>query len=121
MTFRAANKQAEAVVLFNGRDLSNWGTRHGRLASWKVEDGILHVVPGAGDIMTKELLTDFLLHLEFRCPDMQDAEGHELNGRSLHLKFSNDGYCSGNGAVRNILTFYLAGVKGSRKFTLSGN
>ena len=86
MTFSAATKQAEAVVLFNGRDLSNWGTRHGRLTSWKVEDGILHVVPGAGDIMTKELLTDFFLHLEFRCPDMPDAEGQAKGNSGVFLQ-----------------------------------
>lgn len=86
MTFRAATKQAEAIVLFNGRDLSNWGTRDGRPASWKVEDGILCVVPGAGDIMTKELLTDFFLHLEFRCPDMPDAEGQAKGNSGVFLQ-----------------------------------
>lgn len=37
-----------AVILFNGKDVSNWTTRDGNSAGWKVEDGILHVVPGIG-------------------------------------------------------------------------
>lgn len=48
---------------------------NGEPAGWKVEDGIMIVVPRTGDIMTKETFTDFFLHLEFRCPDMPEAKG----------------------------------------------
>jgi hypothetical protein len=75
-----------AIVLFNGRDLKNWTTRDGKPALWKVEDDILHVVPGTGDIMTTERLTDFFLHVEFRCPDMPDAMGQAKGNSGVFLQ-----------------------------------
>jgi hypothetical protein len=75
-----------AIVLFNGSDLNNWTTRDGKPALWKVEDDILNVVPGTGDIMTTERLTDFFLHLEFRCPDMPDAMGQAKGNSGVFLQ-----------------------------------
>jgi hypothetical protein len=75
-----------AVVLFNGKDVSNWTTRAGDPAGWNVEDGILHVVPRTGDIMTQERLTDFFLHIEFRCPDMPEAEGQAKGNSGVFLQ-----------------------------------
>src|SRR5262245_7238754 len=42
---------SDALVLFDGRDLSHWTT--GRQA-WAVENGYLEVVPNAGNLTTKE-------------------------------------------------------------------
>jgi len=74
------------VVLFNGRDVDNWTTRSGEPAGWKAEDGILHVVPGTGDIMTAEQMTDFFLHLELRCPDMPEATGQAKGNSGVYLQ-----------------------------------
>ena len=75
-----------AVVLFNGKDVDNWTTRDGQPAGWKVEDGVLHVVGGTGDIMTKERMTDFFMHLEFRCPDMPEATGQAKGNSGVFLQ-----------------------------------
>lgn len=75
-----------AVQLFNGRDVSNWTTRDGKPAGWKAEGGVLHVVPGTGDIMTREKLIDFALHLEFRCPDMPEAKGQAKGNSGVFLQ-----------------------------------
>ena len=75
-----------AVALFAGQDVSNWTTRDGKPAGWKVEDGILQVVPGTGDIMTTQRMTDFYLHLEFRCPDMPDATGQAKGNSGVFLQ-----------------------------------
>jgi len=77
---------AKAVVLFDGKNVDNWTTRDGQPAGWKVEDGVLHVEPGTGDIMTKERLTDFFLHLEFRCPDMPEATGQAKGNSGVFLQ-----------------------------------
>ena len=74
-----------AVVLFNGKDVSNWTTREGNPAAWKVEDGVMKVVPGAGDIMTRERFADFFLHLEFRCPDMPEATAQAKGNSGVFL------------------------------------
>ena len=75
-----------AVILFNGKDVHNWTTREGEPAGWKVEDGVLHAVPRTGDIMTRECLTDFFLHLEFRCPDMPEATGQAKGNSGVFLQ-----------------------------------
>ncbi|MCK5380823.1 MAG: DUF1080 domain-containing protein [Candidatus Latescibacteria bacterium] len=81
-----ATPPSNAVVLFGGKDVSNWTTRDGRPAGWKVQDGILHVVPGTKDIMSTERFTDFFLHLEFRCPDMPEATGQAKGNSGVFLQ-----------------------------------
>ena len=77
---------SNTIVLFNGRDISNWTKRDGSPAEWKVEDGILHCVPRTGDIMSTERLTDCFLHLEFRCPDMPEATGQGKGNSGVFLQ-----------------------------------
>jgi len=77
---------SNAVILFNGKDLNNWTTRGGDKAGWEVKDGVMHVVPGKGDIMTKERFTDFYLHLEWMEPDMPDAKGQAKGNSGVFLQ-----------------------------------
>jgi len=62
-----APSPSDAVVLFDGTDLSQW-TLPGSEAKWKVEHGYMEVVPGSGSIRTKGKFADFQLHLEFATP-----------------------------------------------------
>jgi len=57
---------SDAIVLFNGRDLSQWTFKNDR--TWKVDGGVLEVIPGAGDMTSKEKFGDLQLHLEFAAP-----------------------------------------------------
>ena len=67
---------SDAIVLFDGKDLSKWEghpssiTRAGAAgpAEWKVENGYVEVVPGTGDIATKEKFGDCQLHVEWASP-----------------------------------------------------
>jgi hypothetical protein len=59
---------ADAVVLFNGKDLSGWTTAKGAPAGWKVQDGYMEVVKGSGGIRTKETFGDCQLHVEWATP-----------------------------------------------------
>ncbi len=74
-----------AVVLFNGSDVSNWTRRDRSPAEWAVENGELCVVPKAGDIMSQELFLDHYLHLEFRCPDMPEATGQAKGNSGVFI------------------------------------
>lgn len=58
---------ADAVVLFDGTDLSKWRGNKGE-AKWKVENGYMEVAKGAGNIYTKDEFSDFQLHIEFATP-----------------------------------------------------
>jgi hypothetical protein len=69
---------ADAVVLFDGRDLSKWTAAKlgsaaytvsaGAAAPWKVENGYFEVVPRSGDIASKEQFGDAQLHIEWMEP-----------------------------------------------------
>ena len=63
----AGRAPSDAILLFDGKNLSGWAGRDGD-AKWKVEKGCMEVVPGTGDIWTRERLGDCQIHLEFACP-----------------------------------------------------
>ena len=105
-----------AVVLFNGKDLSNWETRNGKPAAWKVEDGYMEIVSGKGDIRTKETFgPDFQLHVEFWLPKMPpDVKGQARANSGVYLQgryeiqvldsYMNDTYANGSvGALYGII------------------
>ena len=75
-----------AVVLFDGKDLSNWTKLDGETPAWEIADGAITVTAGGGDIVTRERFTDFLLHLEFMTPDMPDATGQAKGNSGVFLQ-----------------------------------
>jgi hypothetical protein len=69
---------SDAIVLFDGKDLSHWlpatqitpagpAIREGA-PKWKVENGYMEIVPGTGDLATKEKFGNVQLHVEFALP-----------------------------------------------------
>ena len=60
---------SDAVVLFDGKDLSHWRGRRGRPADWNVADGAMVIKPGAGEITSTDEFGDCQLHLEFAAPE----------------------------------------------------
>jgi hypothetical protein len=52
---------ADAVVLFNGKDLSQWNA-----SQWKLENG--EIVAAAGSLTSKEKFGDMQLHVEWMAP-----------------------------------------------------
>ncbi len=62
---------SDAVVLFDGKNTSQWtfrGKRNQPPMSWKLVDGCMEVTPGAGDAVTKEAFGDAQYHLEWSAP-----------------------------------------------------
>ena len=59
---------SDAVVLFDGRDVSAWESEQGGRVPWSVADGALTVVPGSKGIRTKQRFCDIQLHVEWRSP-----------------------------------------------------
>jgi hypothetical protein len=55
---------SDAVVLFDGTDLSAWEGGE----KWKVEDGVATIKPGTGDVKTKQSFGDCQLHVEWSAP-----------------------------------------------------
>jgi Domain of Unknown Function (DUF1080) len=62
---------SDAIVLFDGTDLSKWVTYvkgQPTEPKWKVENGYMEVVDKAGGIQTREKFGDIQLHVEWASP-----------------------------------------------------
>ena len=66
---RPGRPPSDAVVLFDGTDLSAWQGAKGEPAPWKVEKGYLEVVPKSGDIYSKQAFGDSQVHVEWASPE----------------------------------------------------
>lgn len=71
----AGRAPSDAVVLFDGTNLSKWIAR-GRSVpkgkdgapAWKVQDGYMEVVPNSGNLISKEKFGDAQIHVEWSVP-----------------------------------------------------
>jgi Domain of Unknown Function (DUF1080) len=71
----AGGPPSDAVIVFDGKDLSHWA-QHGRGieraktvdAKWKVANGYFEVVPRTGDLFTRESFGDSQIHIEWEEP-----------------------------------------------------
>lgn len=94
--FVAAPPPADAIRLFDGRDLSQWvSTKDGSPARWVVADGIVTVAKGTGNIETKRRFGSYQLHLEWRVPAGITGTGQARGNSGLFLASTgkgDDGY-----------------------------
>jgi len=82
----AGKPPSDAVVLFDGKDLSQWvQKKDGSPAKWKVENGYIEVAPKTGDIRTKDSFGDCQLHVEFREPDPPKGEDQDRGNSGVFL------------------------------------
>ncbi len=59
---------SDAIVLFDGTDLSKWSDGSGE-ARWRLVDGVIESVPGGGYLVTRDAFGDCQLHLEWMVPE----------------------------------------------------
>jgi hypothetical protein len=82
----AGRPPSDAVVLFDGKDLSKWQAREGGgPAKWKVENGYMETFKGAGYIATRESFGDCQLHVEFRTPVPATGESQARGNSGVFL------------------------------------
>ena len=77
---------SDAIVLFDGKDLSNWESVKGGDAQWKVVDGDIRSVPGSGDIQTKQQFGDVQLHVEWLEPQGTKGRSQERGNSGVFLQ-----------------------------------
>lgn len=77
---------SDAVVLFDGKDLSKWTSDKGTAPTWTVADGVMTCVPKSGSIITKEKFGDVQLHVEFATPLMPTAKGQDRGNSGVYLQ-----------------------------------
>jgi hypothetical protein len=82
---KAGNPPSDAIVLFNGKDLSNWESIKGGPAQWKVGDGYFEVAAKTGDIRTKQAFGDCQLHVEWASPDPPHGDDQDRGNSGVFL------------------------------------
>ena len=75
---------SDAIILFAGEGLDEWQHADKSAAKWNVTDGILEIVPGTGNLRTKQAFGDVQLHVEWMIPTSDYGTGNSgiyLQGR----------------------------------------
>jgi hypothetical protein len=81
----AARPPKDAVVLFDGSNLDAWRSPEGGPARWKVVDGSLETVPGAGPVETRQTFGDIQLHVEWAAPDPPRGRSQDRGNSGVFL------------------------------------
>ncbi|GIV31976.1 MAG: endo-1,3-1,4-beta glucanase-related protein [Saprospiraceae bacterium] len=77
---------SDAIVLFDGTHTNEWRHKDGSPVRWKLEDGVLTVVGGTGDIFTQRSFGDCQLHIEWRTPAEVKGEGQGRGNSGVFLQ-----------------------------------
>ncbi len=79
---QAGQPPSDAIILFDGTDLSKWESGDGTPAKWLVKEGFMQVAPSTGEIRTKEKFGDCQLHIEWAAPSKVegDSQGRANSG-----------------------------------------
>ena len=95
----------DAIVLFDGTDMTKWVGRNGNEAKWKIVDGAMESVPKSGFVFSKEKFGDCQVHLEFASPAKVRGTGQGRGNSGVFLmgefeiqvldSFENETYADG--------------------------
>ena len=76
---------SDAVVLFDGSDLSKWRAADGSPAKWIIKDGNLVAVSGGGAVYTRDGYGDIQLHVEWAAPTPGRGKGQGRGNSGVFL------------------------------------
>lgn len=77
---------SDAIILFDGTNLSHWVGKDGKEAPWQIVDKELVIVPGNGDIRTKGFYGDCQLHIEFKIDEDSKPIGQSSANSGVFLQ-----------------------------------
>jgi len=77
---------SDAIVLFDGKDLSEWVHADGQPARWTVRDGAVICKTGTGDIRTKHKFRSAQIHVEFATPNMPEQHGQFRGNSGVYIQ-----------------------------------
>jgi len=76
---------SDAIVLFDGTDLSQWTDPNGNPTRWIVGDGYMECVKGSGYIKSKRKFGSCQLHVEFATPSTVKGSGQGRGNSGVFL------------------------------------
>jgi hypothetical protein len=107
---QAGQPPSDAVVLFDGKDLSQWVSLDGSPTKWITRDGYMECVKGSGYVRTLQNFGDCQLHVEWATPVPPHGEGQGRGNSGVFLgldryevqvldSFGNQTYADGSAAA----------------------
>ena len=82
---QAGQPPSDAIIVFDGKDLSNWESVKGGPAQWRVANGYFEVAPKTGNIRTKQAFGDCQLHVEWAAPNPPRGEDQDRGNSGVYL------------------------------------
>ncbi len=76
---------SDAVLLFDGGDLSQWRMSDGGPPEWKIQDSQLVVVADSGSLVSNQEFGDCQLHIEWSTPSPALGEGQGRGNSGVYL------------------------------------
>jgi hypothetical protein len=106
----AGQPPSDAVVLFDGKDLSQWSSMDGSPTKWIVRDGYMECVKGSGYVRTLQNFGDCQLHVEWATPVPAHGSGQGRGNSGVFFgmdryevqvldSFGNETYADGGAAA----------------------
>lgn len=80
-----ASPPSDAIVLFDGKDLSQWTADDSTPGKWLVHNGYIEVAAGTGGLHTKRAFGDVQLHIEWATPTPPHGESQERGNSGVFL------------------------------------
>jgi hypothetical protein len=113
---------SDAIVLFDGKNLSKWVDDNGHPADWEVKDGVV-TVRGTNQMFTKQTFGDCQLHVEWATPNPPVGKGQARGNSGIFLQSryevqvldSIDNPTYFNGQAGSVYKQYVPLVNASRK------
>lgn len=100
---------SDAIVLFDGSDLSGWRDAEGGPAKWVIRDGYMESVPNSGYVYSAGAFGDVQLHVEWAAPVPAKGSGQGRGNSGVFLmsryevqvldSYGNDTYPDGQAAA----------------------
>jgi len=100
---------ADAIVLFDGSDVSQWEDEDRAPTKWEVADGAMISTVGAGSIQTKQAFGDLQLHVEWAAPVPPQGSSQGRGNSGVYLmglyevqildSYDNETYADGQAAA----------------------
>jgi hypothetical protein len=81
----AHDAPSDAIVLFDGKNFSNWEGDKNQPIGWTMENGAMIVKGGSGGIKTKRGFGDCQMHIEFRTPAEVKGDGQGRGNSGIFL------------------------------------
>ena len=82
---QAGRPPSDAIVLFNGKDLSQWRGEKQDATGWKVENNYMETVKGTGMLFTRQPFGDCQLHIEWATPSPATGDGQGRGNSGVYL------------------------------------